>query len=80
MSSNRHMTPCHGFYWVGQPWSSCDNCGFPAWEHVGLHQPASALPDATPFDEGYVVTPWEPGEAETIRQKWEGKATHSGGR
>lgn len=24
---------CYGFQWVGQPFSSCDNCGKPYWEH-----------------------------------------------
>ena len=24
---------CYGFQWIGQPFSSCDNCGHPFWEH-----------------------------------------------
>ncbi len=24
---------CYGFQWIGQPFSSCDNCGHPYWKH-----------------------------------------------
>ena len=24
---------CYAFQWIGQPWSSCDNCGNPYWKH-----------------------------------------------
>jgi hypothetical protein len=24
---------CFGFEWIGQPFSSCDNCGNPYWVH-----------------------------------------------
>lgn len=58
--------PCEGFHWIGQPFYCCDNCGRPAWEHVGMHRPGG------PFtDEAGHVEPWKPGEAEGIREKWE---------
>jgi hypothetical protein len=25
---------CFAFQWIGQPLSSCDNCGHPFWEHT----------------------------------------------
>lgn len=57
---------CDGFVWIGQPMTSCDRCGQPAWEHQGLDQPP-----ADPFsDAPSTVRPWEPGEAEAIRAKW----------
>lgn len=57
---------CRGFHWIGQPLTSCDNCGRPAWEHDGMDKPAvpfSTAPSA--------LVPWEPGEAEAIRRKWD---------
>lgn len=30
--------PCFGFQWIGQPFSSCDNCGHPYWEHTHTEQ------------------------------------------
>ena len=24
---------CPGFHWIGQPITSCDRCGRPAWDH-----------------------------------------------
>lgn len=60
----------NGFHWVGQPWSSCDQCSLPAWEHAGL---AVLSEKAGIFDLGsepLVLRPWKPGEAEKIRDKW----------
>lgn len=60
--------PCRAFRWIGQPFSSCDRCGKPAWEHDGeerLHDGASPFdPDELEF------RPWKPGEAEAIKRKW----------
>ncbi|MFE7744412.1 hypothetical protein [Nocardia sp. NPDC057455] len=25
---------CLGFQWIGQPFTSCDSCGKPYWEHT----------------------------------------------
>lgn len=25
---------CYGFEWIGQPFTSCDNCGQPYWLHT----------------------------------------------
>lgn len=62
---------CGGFVWIGQPMTSCDRCGQPAWEHEGLDQPT-----ADPFSDALsTVRPWKPGEAEAIRAKWGGSST-----
>lgn len=60
---------CDGFHWIGQPFYCCDNCSRPAWEHEGMHvfDPGSG---PFGFDPGR-TEPWEPGEADKIRQKWE---------
>lgn len=60
---------CDGFRWIGQPLSTCDGCGRPAWEHAGMHvYPRSSGPfDTIP---GW-TKPWAPGEADAIRAKWE---------
>lgn len=28
------MHPCRIFQWIGQPFSSCADCGRPYWEHL----------------------------------------------
>jgi hypothetical protein len=33
---------CYGFMWVGQPFTSCDNCGQPYWEHTHEEVPHPA--------------------------------------
>lgn len=61
--------PCPGFQWIGQPFTSCDGCGKPAWEHEGelRLRPGSALLAA---GDCWELRPWRPGEAEAIRRKW----------
>ncbi|MDQ0376540.1 hypothetical protein [Amycolatopsis thermophila] len=61
--------PCaDGFHWVGQSFDTCERCGLPAWEHAG----EARLADGSPFtDGGFVLRPWEPGEADAIRRKWD---------
>lgn len=63
--------PCpDGFRWIGQSFACCDGCGLPAWEHAGL----SILPKvgASLFGKTeWVLRPWNPGEAEQIRAKWD---------
>ena len=63
---------CRGFCWVGQSFSSCDDCGRPAWEHEGVMR---LRDDATPFGDGdlWELRPWEPGEAEAVRRRWAGR-------
>ena len=59
-----------GFHWIGQSFASCENCGKPAWEHAGMH--ALGDPAANPFAEGgWRLEPWQPGEAERIKAKWD---------
>jgi len=29
----------HGFRWIGQSWQSCDQCGKPADQHIGIDEP-----------------------------------------
>ncbi len=57
----------HGFVWLGQPFTSCDRCGQPAWEHTGIDVPDPDLFSDAPGG----VRPWLPGEADAIRRKWE---------
>jgi hypothetical protein len=60
---------CDGFHWIGQPFSTCDNCGVPAWFHAGMHvYPSGSGPFAT--DPGR-TEPWKPGEAEAMKAKFE---------
>ena len=58
---------CEGFQWIGQPFTTCDRCGQPAWDHVGQDVPVDG---AGPFDTRRTVRPWELGEADRIRAKW----------
>lgn len=58
---------CEWFRWIGQPFSSCDRCGRPAWEHRGEETYAGS----GPFDTAEPVgREWEPGEVKAIREKW----------
>lgn len=58
-----------GFHWIGQPMTSCDKCGLPAWEHDGLATTREPL--RSPFDDApMVLRPWRPGEADQIRRSW----------
>ncbi len=43
---------CEAFAWIGQPITSCDDCGRPAWDHAGRSKSGGG-----PFDAG-VVEPW----------------------
>jgi len=58
---------CQGFVWIGQPFTTCDRCGQPAWEHAGEEVPVEG---AGPFDSERTVRPWKPGQADAIRAKW----------
>jgi len=62
------VKPCeNGFHWIGQPFTSCDQCGLPAWEHAGMAVPAEG---SNMFDAEFVLKPWKPGEADAIKQRW----------
>ena len=58
---------CQGFVWIGQPFTTCDRCGQPAWEHAGEEVPVEG---AGPFDNRRTVRPWKPGQTDAIRAKW----------
>lgn len=61
--------PCpEGFYWIGQAFSSCDQCGLPAWDHEGMAVTDHALPFFPPT---FRLKPWAPGEREACRARWE---------
>jgi hypothetical protein len=63
-------TPCaEGFYWIGQSFATCDQCGLPAWEHAGMAEPDGDNPFGG--GRGFHLRPWKPGEAEACRRKWE---------
>ena len=34
---NNTVSVCNVFHWIGQPFTSCDECGRPAWEHDYTH-------------------------------------------
>ncbi|MFI6317320.1 hypothetical protein ACIBG8_07365 [Nonomuraea sp. NPDC050556] len=60
--------PCEWFVRVSQPYSSCDRCGKPAWEHRGQE----TYMQGGPFDAAETARRlWARGEADHIRQKWE---------
>ncbi len=62
--------PCpEGFHWIGQPFTSCDQCGLPAWDHDGM---ADFVP-TSPVDMAAkpILRPWKPGEREAVRAKWQ---------
>jgi len=67
---------CEGFRWIGQSFATCDRCGQPAWDHVGEEIPVDG---AGPFDGEWTVRPWNPGEADRIRAKWDRPAAASAG-
>lgn len=66
--------PCpEGFHFIGQPLSSCDRCGLPAWEHAGIAEPARPL--ESPFDDVVLaLRPWRAGEREAVQRRWAGHA------
>lgn len=39
--------PCEGFAYIGQPFTSCDECGYPIGDHEGAR---AAIPGADPFN------------------------------
>lgn len=57
---------CYGFQWIGQPFSSCDNCGHPQWEHSHY---LTVKPDAKLFGKSFrkIITVED---AEACRRKW----------
>jgi hypothetical protein len=59
--------PCEGFRWIGQPITSCDRCGRPAWEHAGEERlrKGAALPFGTGEDP-FEIRPW----AATVLASW----------
>lgn len=61
--------PCEGFRYLGQPITSCDRCGRPAWEHAGEERlRKGALPfgaDEDPFE----IRPWPPSVLASWRRR-----------
>lgn len=50
------MTDCQGFAWIGQPMTSCDRCGRPAWDHdYDEHWGGDLAPFGTG---GWLLVPW----------------------
>lgn len=61
------VEPCpDGFRWMGQPLTTCEKCGLPAWEHDGWADNA----EDNPFSARLVLRPWKPGERERIEARW----------
>lgn len=63
---------CRWFVWVGQPWTSCEVCGRPAWDHDG-----EAVPDGQPFTR-LIGKPWRDGEADRMRARFEAAGEGAG--
>lgn len=61
---------CRGFHWIGQAWTSCDNCGRPVWEHEGY---AYVDREATTsfLHPVFYVEPFEPGVRERLKERWD---------
>lgn len=61
--------PCpEGFHYIGQDVRHCAECGLPIWVHAGI---AQLPPGEGPFaSNGWVLRPFEPGEADRIRARW----------
>ena len=58
---------CDGFRWIGQPFTSCDGCGRPAWEHKGMQVLKEG---SSPFGGSameWEVRPWAPGHMERVK-------------
>ena len=67
---------CDAFAWIGQPFTSCENCGRPYWDHQ-----ARAGRSRTPFGPGFGPHDYElieitTEEALAVRRKWGGTAPY----
>jgi hypothetical protein len=73
-------TECVKFWWIGQSFDVCDNCGAPYWDHPFRAAFGGEPPDFVvlvkyswrnePVREGVKVIP--PADAARCRAKWEG--------
>jgi hypothetical protein len=61
---------CRGFRWIGQPFTSCDGCGRPAWEHEGVMRLHDGAAITGVDSDVWELRPWAPGEAEAVERKW----------
>jgi hypothetical protein len=62
---------CRGFRWIGQPFTSCDDCGKPAWEHDGAMKLRADVTAFAVSADRWELRPWAPGEADAIKRKWQ---------
>lgn len=53
--------PCEAFAWIGQPFSSCDLCGRPYWEHTHEYGVGPRAGELVPI---------EPERAARVKRKW----------
>lgn len=70
LASGTKEESCRGFRWIGQSFASCDGCGRPAWEHEGVMRLRDGASLSGIDADIWELRPWEPGEADAIRQKW----------
>jgi hypothetical protein len=65
--------PCPGFRWIGQPYTSCDRCGLPYWEHSHEERlaPGASL-GAALSGEGLDLVPIAAESAAACKRRWEG--------
>ena len=61
------MSPCNAFVWIGQSFTTCENCSRPYWDHRFREGPA-----LTPFGQDYELIEITTEEALAVRRKWEG--------
>jgi hypothetical protein len=58
---------CKGFWYIGQPITSCERCGFPVWDHD--YDSRFDNPFGSPDDERFVPWPEDTIEA-WYRSRW----------
>ncbi len=64
---------CYGFQWIGQPFTSCDNCGHPYWVHS--HDVRGTHADGRQAALGWQVRRIITVEAaKACRRKWTGES------
>ena len=59
---------CDTFRWVGQPPTSCDNCGEPYWHHQYRHTLGTPGGPFAPITVDRV--PITPDDATAVKTKW----------
>jgi hypothetical protein len=66
LPTRRNGEKCFAFEWIGQPLTSCDNCGQPYWEHTHeqVHSPGQPISH-------HLRRVIAANQREAVRAKWE---------